>query len=70
MSERTYDQSELDAFLRVELAGVERQGVRLESVPVVRWRSPYNLGCARSLAARTGQSACRCWTTLREFTAG
>jgi hypothetical protein len=33
------DESELGAFLRAELAGVDLEGISLESVPVVRWRS-------------------------------
>jgi hypothetical protein len=31
--------SEVDAFLRAELAGVDLEGIRLEPVPVVRWGS-------------------------------
>jgi hypothetical protein len=39
MSEPEQDQSELGAFLRAELAGVDLEGISLEPVPVVRWQS-------------------------------
>ena len=39
MSEPGQDQSELGAFLRAELAGVDLEDISLEPVPVVRWQS-------------------------------
>jgi hypothetical protein len=39
MNQSGNDESELRAFLRAELVGVELEGISLESVPVVRWRS-------------------------------
>jgi len=39
ISDSNREQSELDAFLRAELAGVDLEGIRLEPVPVVRWQS-------------------------------
>jgi hypothetical protein len=39
MTEPSNEAAALDEFLQAELAGIDLEGIRLESVPVVRWRS-------------------------------
>lgn len=39
MTEPSNEAAALDEFLQAELAGIDLEGIRLESVPVVRWQS-------------------------------
>jgi hypothetical protein len=53
MEQQKFMQSDLGAFLRAELAGVDLEGVALESVPVVRWQSTIH-SRSRAIAGYRG----------------